>query len=498
MSEQIDPVSLPARSKRIVIIGAGIGGICMGIALKKGGYDRFTILERQDRAGGVWVSNRYPGAGCDTKSQVYSYSFELNPNWSRTWGKQPEIQQYLEDCADKYEVTPHIRLKTEVTAAHWDDECALWRVVTGSGEVLTADILISAIGLFSDPKLADINGLDRFQGECQHPARWDPATTVKGKRVAVIGTGASSIQIVPTIAPEVRQLHVFQRSAPWTIPKDDIVMTDEHKRWLADHPIEMRIQRLETFNEYERFCDFADQTQSAEWENDARARIRQLVWDPNLQEKLTPCYQWGFSRPLFTDDYLPTFNRENVELVTDRIAEITETAIVTDDGKAREVDMIILATGFNCTHFLSVIPVTGRDGLPIKQAWKDGAQAYLGITTHGFPNLFMIYGPNTNNGSIITMIESQVSYIRKHLDWMEEAGITWMEVKAEVERDYNEKLQEVIAGIPAWNCGGNNYWRAESGKIVTQYPHSMSHFRSELMKPDFEAFETGFGGTCLN
>jgi cyclohexanone monooxygenase len=435
------------RLRRIAIIGAGPGGISTAIRLREVGYQNIVIFERADGVGGTWYNNRYPGLACDVPSHLYSFSFDLNPSWSRAYSPQPEILAYMEGVVDRHNLRPHIRLSMEVVAAHWDDECTVWRVVLANSDVETFDVLVSAQGMFNLLNWPEIQGLQQFGGKLFHSARWESDYSLAGKKVAVIGSAASAVQFVPRIAQEVEELHLYQRSPNWVLPKDEAAFRQSCLENLA------------------------------------------AVKDPELRAKLTPNFNWGCTRPLFSNEYYPAFNRQNVELITDGIREIGPDGVVDRTGKKRPADVIICATGYKTDKFLSAIEVTGRNGVRIEDCWREGAEAFQGITTAGFPNLFMIYGPNTNNGSLLFMVECQAVYIARHLQWMDRNDITWIDVRPDVMKAYNEELQTDIGKVELWKGGCHNYYRASSGRIVTQYPHTMTVYRSRTMVPDWDAFE---------
>lgn len=479
-------------ARSVAIIGSGPGGLCMGIKLKQAGFQNFTIFEKASGVGGTWYHNSYPGAACDIMSHLYSYSFELKTDWSRPYGTQPEIRAYLEHCAAKYEMGPHLRLNTAISQAYWDEECQIWRLVTEHGDEVIADVVVSAIGMFTDLSWPDIDGLDSFKGTLFHSARWDHDHDLTGERVGVIGSAASAVQFVPEIAPIVGHLDLYQRTANWVLPKADDPYDEATLERFRRDPAEVRQHRLTIWRDVERFATFpADLVPRAE-----RAGLRNLqaVNDPVVRAKLTPTHGYGCKRPLISNVYYPTFNRDNVELVTERIERVTPTGIRTMDGTQRDVDTIILATGFKVSRYLSAVDVRGRGGQPISEAWADGAQAYLGITTAGFPNLFMLYGPNTNGGSsIILMGEYQVAYIMRQLRRMDEEGLVSLEVRRDVMDHYNAVLQEDLAKMEVWQGDCGNYYRAETGRMVTQYPHSSATYRNATSKPDPDAFEAGYG-----
>ncbi len=478
----------PRRSRRVAIVGAGPGGICTGVQLLARGHDDFVILERAPGIGGTWFHNRYPGAECDIKSHLYSFSFAPNPGWSRRYARQPEIKAYLEDVVDRFGLRPHIRLGTSVQTMRWDDDASVWHITVDDGEVVDAEIVVSAIGMFGEPVVPEVPGLDRFEGKLFHSAQWADDHDLTGERVAVIGSAASAVQLIPEIAPIVASLDVYQRTANWVSPKDDDPYTEEELATFAAQPDVLEASRDEIFTTIDPNLTFADTERRALYEGYGRRNI-DVVEDEELRARLTPVGPYGSKRPLASNVYYPTFNLPHVELITDAIAEVTAHDIVAADGTTREVDTIILATGFTTTKFLAALDVVGRQHLDIDDAWADGPQAYLGITTSGFPNLFMLYGPNTNNGSIIYMIECQVHYVMEMLDAMDERDLTWVDVKRDVMDEYNDSLQRALDEVEVWQAGVNGYYRV-GDRIVTQWPGSMSEYRRRTEHPDLAAFDT--------
>jgi cyclohexanone monooxygenase len=471
--------------KRIVIIGAGPGGICLGIKLRESGYEDFVILEQAAGVGGTWHHNTYPGAACDVQSHLYSFSFEAKVDSTEAFATQPEILEYFEHCVAKYGLEPHLRLNTEVQAAQWDDDRMMWRVVT-NGETFEADVVVGAVGMFGGLNIPDIPGLDAFTGTLFHSARWDHDLT--GETVAVIGSGASAVQFIPTVAAQAGRLHLFQRSPQWVLPKLEGAYTEEElERFRTDRDAAATL-RSEIFERVESVITYSDQQMMAA-ATSAGLQNLMTVEDPDVRRRLTPASVWGCHRPLTSNVYYPVFNLPHVELVTEAIEKVTGDRIVTVDGTERPVDTIVLGTGFATTRYLSVVDIVGRGGEHLRDAWADGAQAYLGITTSGFPNLFMLYGPNTNNGSILHMIECQVGYIVRQLERMDREGIMSMEVRSEVMKGYNAELQHDLDQIEVWQTACSGYYRGPSGRIVTQWPHTMREYQSRTSAPDAEAYE---------
>jgi len=472
--------------KRIAIIGAGPGGICAGIRLKQAGYNDFVILEQADSIGGTWWHNSYPGCRCDVPSYLYSFSFALKNDWSEPYATQAEILAYLRDCVDRFGLAPHIRLGTRIEAAHWHGDSASWMLHTSEAEVLSADILVSAVGLFNLPAYPDIPGLSAFEGSLMHSARWDHGKNLQGEAVAVIGTAASAVQFIPEIAPAVGRLDIYQRTPNYVSPRENEFSEEQRKRFLGD-PSAVLAERQQIWNWLNAVVTLQDAAILAGFRQAFLENLAQ-VRDPALRQKLLPDYPFGSKRGLVSSDWYPTFNRSNVNLITDPISAITCGGIVSGNGEERAVDTIILATGFQATKFLSAIEVTGSNGVTLSGAWAEGATAYLGITVAGFPNLFMLYGPNTNNGSIMFNIECQVDYLLRHLQRMSAGNLRWIDVKPEAMADYNHSLQQDIGRVEVWHAGVSDYYRSESGLIVTQWPHGMDRYREITSAPDDEAY----------
>jgi cation diffusion facilitator CzcD-associated flavoprotein CzcO len=480
----------PERRLRIAIIGAGPGGLCMGARLKQAGFENFVILERAEGVGGTWFHNRYPGCAVDLPSFFYSFSFEKKYDWSRPYAPQAELLAYMQGFADKYGLLPHCRLGQEVTRAEWDEDGARWSLTLASGETMSADVIVSAVGMFNDLVYPDIEGLEDFEGPAFHSARWDWSQDLEGKKMGVIGSAASAVQIVPEIVKVAGQVHLFQRTANWVLPKEDEPYTAEQLEEFSRNPGLLDAQRQEMFETVDKGMTFKNLTQLQEVA-EAGEFVLSLVEDPEVREKLRPKHPYGCKRPLLSNVFYPAFNRPNLELVTEAIERITKHGIRTSDGRERSLDLIVFATGFAATKYLSALDVRGRGGLHIDDAWHDGANAYLGITTSGFPNLFMLYGPNTNNGSILEMIEYQVNHVLAHVERLDREGLAWVDVKPEAQARYNVKVQEGIADVPVWNHPVNGYYRSASGRIVTQWPFSMTEFERMTERIDPAAYEVG-------
>ncbi|MGY4816431.1 flavin-containing monooxygenase [Pseudomonas chlororaphis subsp. piscium] len=470
---QLEP-DLPSTSPlTALIIGSGFAGIGMAIALRKAGVTDFIILEKQQDVGGVWRDNSYPGAACDVPSHLYSFSFEPNPDWTRMFAPQAEIQGYLQHCVRKYEVARHIRFGAEVQAARFDEASAQWCVTEAGGRVHRAALLISATGQLSRPALPRIEGMQAFKGQVFHSANWDHSYSLTGKRVAVIGTGASAIQFVPAIADSVAQLKVFQRSPAYILPRPDRAYSDEEQQLFARKPWRMALHRAAIYLRYEsRALGFTRLKGLMKWAVGLpfRRLLNQSIGDPQLRRQLIPDYPIGCKRILLSSDYLKTLARPNVQLITEGIGRITEQGIETLDGKQHPVDAIIYGTGFAATQFLAPMTIVGRGGVELQHAWEQGARAYLGLAVPGFPNFFMLYGPNTNLGhnSIVYMLESQISHVMRCRRAMHKAAATTVEVDEQTEQRFHQRIQRRLADS-VWS-GCQSWYVDAAGHNSTNWP----------------------------
>ncbi|MCW3020425.1 MAG: FAD-dependent pyridine nucleotide-disulfide oxidoreductase [Solirubrobacterales bacterium] len=469
---------------RIAIVGSGFSGLGMAIRLEQEGIHDFVVLERAQDLGGTWRENIYPGCVCDVPSNLYSFSFAPNPGWSQTFSSQPEIWDYLRRVSTEQGIDPHIRYGHEVTAARWDAEAELWRIETAAGE-LTADMLVAGAGPLSDPKLPGIDGIDSFEGTVFHTARWNHRHALDGERVAVIGTGASSIQIVPRIQPLVEELHVFQRTPPWVVPHRNRPTSRWERALFRAVPASQKLVRGAVYSARELFVlPMMRPREGSLPERMALRHLREQVQDPALRARLTPSYRIGCKRILISDEYYPALVQPNVEVVTDAIRAITPRGIVTADGVERELDTIILGTGFHVTDMPFANWIHGGDGRSLAEVWSGSAQAYLGCAAAGFPNLFLLVGPNTGLGhnSIVFMIESQLHYLMQCLRFMQAGDMDVIEVREPVQRRYNEELQRRLQGT-VWNSGGCASWYLdEHGRNTTIWPGSTWPFRRRLRR----------------
>jgi cation diffusion facilitator CzcD-associated flavoprotein CzcO len=461
-----------------VIIGAGFAGVCMGIKLKRAGIP-FVILEKAGRVGGVWRDNTYPGAACDIPSHLYSFSFEPRPDWSHKYAPQAEIYSYLEDCVRKYGLLDHIRFGTEVTDAEFDESAKAWRVGFNGGQQLEAKFLLTATGQLSRPAQPKLPGLETFTGTHFHSARWNHRHDLRGRRVAVIGTGASAIQFVPEIAPRVAKLHVFQRSAPYVLPKPDRPYTPLERFLYRSLPMVLAASRTRQYAYHEmRVIPFTYGRIMSMYEGMFRAQLRKQVPDEALREKLLPDYRMGCKRILISNDWYPTLQRENVELVTVGVKEVRGNRLVDVEDRDYDVDTIIFGTGFKASQFLSPVRVRGLDGCELNDAWADGADAYLGLSVAGFPNMFILYGPNTNLGhnSIIYMVESQTEYVLAAMRHLHATGAAYLAIREEVQSDFSRRVHDQL-DKSVWAAGCTSWYLSPGGKNTNNWPGFSFQYR---------------------
>jgi cation diffusion facilitator CzcD-associated flavoprotein CzcO len=480
-----------AGRRHITVVGAGPGGICAGIKLKEAGFDDFVMLERSTQVGGTWANGRYPGLCCDTPSLLYSFTFEQKLDWTRMCARQPEIKQYMAGLVDKYGLAPHIRFNADLREARWDEAEAKWVLRTADGWTTSSDVVISGLGMFNRLRWPDIPGLEDFGGQAIHTGNWpEDGVDVRGKDVIVIGCAASATQAIPELAKDAGNVVVYLRTANWVVPKEDDAYTEAQLEEFRAHPEIGIAKRNEYLGWAEAVLTFDKPDMMKELEAAALENLS-VVADPETREKLRPKVPFGSQRLLFSNDFYPTFNRDNVELVTEPIESITTDGVVTADGRERKADVLVLATGYDTTRFLSVIDVTGRGGVRIDDEWRDGARAYLGITVSGFPNLFMLYGPNTNQGSILLMLEHEVAYIVRKLEYMRDNGVAWLDVRREVQDEYNDALERHLDSVEVLRAVGTKYYRAgflPAGRIVTQWPYTMAEYAARTSVPDEDAY----------
>jgi cation diffusion facilitator CzcD-associated flavoprotein CzcO len=456
-----------------IIVGTGFAGLGMAIALRKQGIKDVVILEKMQDVGGVWRDNHYPGAACDIPSHLYSFSFELNSHWSRAFAPQAEIHEYLRHCARKYELLPHIRFSSEVSEAQFNEKTSLWTVTLRNGSQLTSRLFIVGTGQLSRPAYPKLPGIEDFKGYSFHSANWDHNYALEGRRVAVVGTGASAIQFVPAIADRVGHLKVFQRSPAHILPRPDYAYSDTLKALFRAAPWLMQLYRLGIYINYESqalaFTRFKWLMKFAvEWP--FRTLLNQQIKDKALQAKMLPDYPIGCKRILLSSEYLATFSKPHVELVTTGIRQVTAEGIETTDGKHYLVDAIIYGTGFAATDFLAPMRIKGAGGMDLNAVWKEGAQAYLGLTVPGFPNFFMLYGPNTNLGhnSIVFMLESQIAHVVRCIKSMRQSQSDTINVDSATYARFNARIQQRLTET-VWN-GCKSWYIDSSGRNTTNWP----------------------------
>ncbi|HET8978863.1 MAG TPA: NAD(P)/FAD-dependent oxidoreductase [Solirubrobacteraceae bacterium] len=477
---------------RVVIVGAGLGGIGAAIELRRHGICDITILEAAPELGGTWLYNSYPGAACDVPSHMYSFSFAQRRDWSRLCSLRDEILNYVRAVAAEHGITPLIRFSQTVTACEFDTAAQRWRVATESGESHEAEAVILALGQLNRPAIPRLPGRDAFTGHSFHSARWDHGYDLAGKRVAVVGTGASAIQFVPEIARHVGHLTVFQRTANWLLPRHNHVYPPRLRALIRTVPGLQRLRRALLFEFLEGLTLSIRHPRTIGRLTAARSArfMRSQLPDPELRRRVWPDYTFGCKRVLFSSQYLPALSRPNVELVTDPIRELTATGVRTADGRVHDVDCIIWATGFHTTEFVEPMRVSGSDGRLLADAWADGAHAHLGMAVPGFPSLFLMYGPNTNTsgGSIIFFEERQAAYIRQALAHVRAGGYATLEVRPEVEAAYNAEVQARFAGTAWQDC--HSWYQDARGRIVANWPGYMREYlrRTARFDPDQYTF----------
>jgi len=466
----------------VAIIGSGFSGLGTAIRLKQEGMDDFVVLERADEVGGTWRDNTYPGCACDVPSHLYSFSFAPNPDWSRDFSPQPEIFAYLRSCASRYGILPHIRFGHAVTRAAWDEDAQKWRIETNKGTI-TATVMIGAAGALSEPATPKLPGLEHFEGRAFHSAKWDHTVDLAGRNVAVVGTGASAIQFVPEIQDKVGKLSVFQRTPPWIMPRRNRELTDREHAIFKAVPALQKLARGQIYAVTEVFgLGFRHPKLLAPLQRVAEDYLAKCIPDPVLRAKLTPSYKLGCKRILFSNKYLRALAQENVEVVTDAIQEVRANSIVTKDGREHPVDTIIFGTGFHVTDLPFGRFVTGRGGKTLDDVWKGSPQAHLGTTVSGFPNFFLLLGPNTGLGhtSVVYMIESQIAYVLSALRYMREKVVATVEPRAEAQAAFIADLDRRLSHT-VWNTGGCASWYMDkTGRNSTLWPDATWRFRRRV------------------
>ena len=479
----------------VAVLGAGFGGLTVTHRLAQSGFDDVVIFERDEGVGGTWRANTYPGAACDVPSHLYSLSFAPNPHWSSGYAGQAEILEYVEDCYDRFDVRRKVRTGTTVVSATWSDGDDRWLLIDQDGNAHDARVLVSAVGMFNTPSIPAITGLDDFAGTMFHSARWDHGHDLTGRRVAVIGTGASAIQVVPAIAERTAHLDVYQRTAPWVLPRRNDPYDADRRQVFATQPDVAAGHRHELYEMFERTTAFVAGDPSVEVITAiARDHLETSVADPDLRARLTPGQPFGCQRTLVSSDYFGAVQRAEVDLVTTPIDRITPGAVRTVDGVERPVDTIVLCTGFRAGDYLCGIDVVGRSGTTLHDRWAGRPQAYLGLAVPDFPNFFMLYGPNTNQGgnSILLILEAQSQFVAAALEAMGRVEAATVEVTTEAMARYAAELERDLA-TTVWTNGCRSYFHNASGDIVTQLPHTSGWYRDATASIDQADFTFGRG-----
>ncbi|MEU3979502.1 NAD(P)/FAD-dependent oxidoreductase [Streptomyces sp. NPDC026672] len=478
---------------RVAVIGSGFGGLGAAVRLRREGITDFVVLERADGVGGTWRDNSYPGCACDVPSHLYSFSFAPNPDWPRTFSGQEHIRAYLEHVVDAFHLRPHIRFGSEARLMSWDPRRLRWNIETSRGP-LGADVVVSATGPLSDPKVPEIPGLDSFPGRVFHSARWDHGHDLRGERVAVIGTGASAIQIVPSLQPLVSRLTLFQRTPPWVMPRVDRAISGAERTLHRRLPLTARARRgllwgirelqVQAFTKHPEELGFVERL--------ARRNIARAIEDPALRARLTPDYRIGCKRILLSSAYYPALARPNVDVVASGLAEVRGSTLVAADGSTAEADTIVFGTGFHVTDMPIAERVVGADGRTLAESWKDGMESLRGACATGFPNFMTIIGPNTGlgNSSMILMIESQLNYLA---DYLRQLGVLGpraaLDARPGAVRAWNDRVQERMRRT-VWSNGGCTSWYLDAnGRNTTVWPGTTTEFRRATRRVDLAEYE---------
>jgi cation diffusion facilitator CzcD-associated flavoprotein CzcO len=475
----------------VAIVGAGFGGLGMAIRLKQAGRDDFVLIERGEDVGGTWWANSYPGCQCDIPSNLYSFSFAPNPNWDRAYPMRDQLLEYLRDCAERFGVLPQTRLRSELLEARWVAEEQRWELETATGP-LAARVLVAAPGLLSEPFSPRLPGLERFEGSCFHTAEWDHSDDLTGKRVALLGSGASAVQVVPEIQPQVAKLHLFQRTPPWVIPHTDHPVARAMRELYKRVPVLQTLSRASIYALHETVV--VGIARDRRWlkaqELNARLHLRRQVPDPELRKRLTPDYEIFCKRIILSNRWYPAIQEPNVDLVSSGLGEVRERSVVDGDGVEREIDTLILATGFKPAELPIAERIRGRDGSSLAEVWGGSPEAYLGTTVAGFPNLLFLYGPNLNTGhsSVVYILESQIAYALDALHTMRLRGAAEFDVRPEAQAAYNEEIQARLA-TTVWNTGGCTSWYLDrNGRNSIMWPGFTFEYRRRTRSFDAEAY----------
>jgi cation diffusion facilitator CzcD-associated flavoprotein CzcO len=476
-----------------IIIGAGMSGMLAAIKLDDAGHRNWVMVDKASDIGGTWHENVYPGCGCDVPSHLYSYSFAPNPNWTRGYPLQAEIKAYFKGVAEKYDLPGRTRLNTEATAAKWDAKSATWTVTLATKEKLTAPILIMGCGQLNKPMIPDIPGRAKFKGPQFHSATWDHSVSLAGKRVAVIGSGASAVQLVPHVVEAAGHMTLFQRTPNWFIERNDEPISEKTQRLFARHDWIRKLARFQIFYGLNLLSEAFEKPGgkvARQLEEQCTEYMHSIIKDPELRRKLTPDYAVGCKRILFADDFFPALTKPNAFVEDRPIKAIEAKGIRLEDGTLVPADIIIWGTGFDTHHFIAPMEVTGADGVKLADAWKEGAEAYRGVSVSGFPNMFILYGPNTNTGniSIIYMVEQQMRYVMQGIRRITMGPGTVLDVRAEAQAAHNVDIQARLAKT-SWAAGCNSWYRTASGKIPNNYPGRALQFAREMRHFEDEAYD---------
>jgi len=485
--EQLGAGASPDATLEVLVIGAGFSGLCAGIKLRERGITSFRIVDKADGIGGTWWDNVYPGAACDVPSHFYCFSFEPNPNWTRLYSPQPEILQYMEHCADKYGLRPHIDLGREVAGLAFDDKHGLWRTTFADGAVLWSRFVIIGTGGLHRPMWPDIPGRDLFQGTAMHTALWDRDFDPTGKSILVIGSAASAIQVVPELAKTAKKVTLFQRTPNYIAPRKDVEYSDRQKRRFARNKLWARLYRWLIFMRLETWVYpiIMKERHRRKRAAEVKAHMRKEVADEALHAALEPDYELGCKRILISDDFYQALNLDNVELVTEAIDRITESGLTDKSGREHPADAIVFATGFDIESQFRALDVTGSNGVTLRDLWRDKVEAYRGVMVAGFPNYFMTTGPNTGVGttSVIFMIEQTVGWIMQCIEKVK-AGET-VEATEAAQRGYNAEIQGLL-GETVWASGCSSWYKRDDGRIETLVPYNARRFRKEMRQVHWE------------